>query len=376
MIDTVILSVAKSRTQDYMLDGGGVSDWVRISRAAGHEKYVKNPTKAHLESGHYYPRLTWHRRKRDKIAWESNIYIEFSCAKLIYLNNVDELCDSQFSDVVRTLKKRIEEMGIGISVRDLTYAQVRVVHYSKNIPLTDGYTSQYVISELGKINLNKRFDLTKARYMNDGQSLCAYSQSHSVIIYDKIADLARGKKRAIDRDQTPLQLSLFHSFSMMPVPPEILRIEARLSQKVKMNALFKKIGISEHPTFKQVFSSARSKKVLTHYWETMLTGNMAVLFAHLPTIKDLLKQIQLSHIRIKPKEAIYRTGLIWLMRDGSGARELRSVLTKHANYQTWYRIAKAARETGDALGKFKPRAWYEQIRKALDIFLPYKINGP
>jgi len=371
MIDTIILSIPKERTVMLDLTTNGVPSWNLQARTQAYEKLVKNPSARDIQSGLYFPRLTGYKRKSGKFTFETKIKIEFSAPKLLYQNNLDELMNSQFEEIVETLRDRLYRMGVVVAEQYLREAPVMAVHYSKNIELQNGYTSQYVINELGKINLNKHFDLTRARYMNDGQSLYAYAQSHSLVIYDKIADLNRGKKRSIDKEQTTYQLELFKTLTETK---EILRMEVRLSQKQKMNSLFKKLGFEENPTFKDVFEIRKSKAVLSHYWNTMMSGNINILFGHSLTPKDLLQQILMANNTVKPKEAIYQAGLVLALKEGGGMRELRSILAKRATDRTWYRIATDAKKIGIALANLKPRDWYEQINDSLARFEPFHLS--
>ncbi len=360
MIDTVILTVPKSKAILLDLTGRGVPPWDLQKRGKGFEKYVKNASKKDEESGLYFPRLAEIRRQK-----ETNIKIEFSAPKLLYQNNLEELRDSDFERVVDILDDRLKQMGVAFPIDALRNAAVRSVHYSKNIELTGGYTSQYVIRELGKINVNKRFDLTRAKYTNDGESMCIYTIAHSFVIYDKIADLAKDKKRAIDQDQTPYQTSLFKELKR---EKEILRLEVRLSQKRKMDAVFKELGFATDPTFRDVFSTKKSKKVVNHYWEKMIEGQSIHLFTHSLTPKGLLGQILLARKGAKGKTAVYLTGLLLLARDENGVRELRSMLGKKSDDRTWYRIAKDLRQIAADLEKTQPREWYEQVKTALSTY--------
>lgn len=371
MIDTVILSIPKDKTQMIDMSAHGVAGWDLQSKTTAYKKFVKNPSLKDMESGLYFPRLTGYKRKAGKYEWDATIKIEFSAPKLIYQNNIDELSNEQFGAVVGALQDRLARMGIGVAVADLELADVMAVHYSKNVLLTGGFTSQYVIGELNKINLNKRFDMTRARYINDGQSLYAYTEMHSLVVYDKIADLTRGKKRSIDREQTPYQLSLFTPPAKKPEPLEIIRFEVRLSKKRKLNSLFPKLGFAEKPSFKDVFTSEKSEKILMYYWDTMLNGNMSMLFAHSFTSKELLKHILLTDRKMKAKEAVYLTGLVTLLQDGNGARELRTALAKHTDNRTWYRMASDARDIGAAFSKLKPRDWHAQVQRALKSYKPF-----
>jgi hypothetical protein len=373
MIDTIILSVPRDKATMLDLSSRGVSGWDLYSRTRAYDKFTKNPSAKDKEYG-YFPRLTGYRRKKGKLEWDSTIKIEFSAPKLIFENNLDELVDKHFSQVLETLHERMVQMGVVISKKELRKAPATAVHYSKNIKLQNGYTSQYVISELNKINLNKCFDLTRARFMNDGQSLYAYSQSHSFVIYDKVADLKRGKKRSIDREQSRKQLSLFGPLTSGPDPEEILRMEARLSQKRKLNSLFNKLGFEKDPTFEEVFDSKKSQAVLQDYWETMISKNSMVLFSPVNDNKDLLKQVLLTDRKMKGKEAIYKTGLLILLREGNGIRELRTLLSKNINDRTWYRMSSDIKEIGVSLSKLRPRDWYKQINQELRSYKPFNID--
>ncbi|MBI3572482.1 hypothetical protein HY091_03055 [Candidatus Kaiserbacteria bacterium] len=365
MIDTIILTLPRDKATMLDLTGRGVPRWDLQARTKTYEKYVKNASSKDEEGGLYFPRLTGFKRAMGKLAWQSSLKIEFSAPKLLYQNNLDELRDTDFERVLEALDDRLKQMGVAFPLDLLRNASVSSVHYSKNIELEDGYTSQYVISELGKINMNKRFDLTRARFMNDGQSLYLYTVAHSFVLYDKIADLAKGKKRAIDKDQTPYQTSLFQELKR---EKEILRLEVRLSQRRKMNALFKELGFGTDPTFRDVFSKAKSKKVLNHYWDTMVAGNSMQLFTHAYTPKDLLKRILVARKGAKGKTAVYLTGLLLLARDENGLRELRSILDKRNDDRTWYRLAADARDIADNLYKMRPREWYGQVKRALSSY--------
>src|SRR3989344_40803 len=228
MIDTIILAIPRNKVVVLDETARGVPSWDLQSRTNNYRKYIKNPSLKDKASGLYFPRLTGYHRKNGKLGWTAMLKVEFSASKLLFNNNLDEPANDQFSAMVNALLDRLERMAVRVQRHDLETVEVRAVHYSKNIELTGGYTSQYVISELAKINLNKRFDLTRTRFMNDGQSLCGYTKAHSFVIYDKVADLKKNSKRAIDKDQPLYQMSLFSSLNN---PREILRLEVRVSEK-------------------------------------------------------------------------------------------------------------------------------------------------
>ena len=344
MIDTVILSIPCLQT--IKIDESG---WLTMSGPSGMKRLIKNPS----AQDDYSPRLTIYGRKSKEAEWNLYLKIEFSVPKLIFGNNLEELTNDQFNDVIKTLQNRLNKMGVVIPEDILRKAEVKAVHYSKNLKLEDGYTAQYVISELGKVNLTRRFDFTKVQYINEGQSLTAYSKSHSIIFYDKIADLENGE---------------------VPQPrPEILRMEVRLSQSRKLNSVFKQLGLIGHPSFEEVFSSEKSLIILNHYWNSIVKNYGPVLFSSPLKSLDLLTQILITHRGIKPKEAIYRTGLVLLGQE-SGLRALRATTERHARDSPWSRRMADFRETTGHINTFRPRDWYVQIQNGLKSYQPYRIR--
>lgn len=369
MIDTICLLIPKDKLLFLSENNGPV--WNLQSHTEEYDKFVRNPTKLQKESSNYYPRLTGYKRKyRD----ERNVKIEFSIPKIIYNNNLDEVEENQFDEVVNALKNRLREMGIVATENAIKKARVSSVHYSKNIILEDGYTVNQVISELNKIDLRKTFDFAKARFINDGQSLYLHTTSHEFTIYDKLADMKKDKKRAIDKDQTMIQRTLFNQIEKKKILSEVLRFEVRLGKKVKMDSLLEKLGYSKHMSFEELFKKEISQKVVTHYWETLITERNLGLFTIQSSDKDILRSVYKAMPKIKPNRAIYLTGLLLLAKDGNGMRELRSILEKKSNSRTWFRIAKDVKELSSSLPSNLVRGWVKQIDTALLNYIPLRIE--
>jgi len=374
MIDTIIISIPKSAVKN-AIDSSNVSlGWAQQAQTNYYSKFIKNPSKRDIESGFYFPRLTGINRSINGVI-DAFIKVEFSIPKLIYLNNLDEVSENDFDQIINTLKDRLLTMGIFVQEKYLRRAPVTAVHYSKNILLTNGYTSQFVLSELNKIDVRKSFDLTKTRFMNDGESFCIYANSHSFVIYDKIADLKKYLKKSIDKDQTKYQKSLFDSIDKKDLY-EVLRLEIRISQKRKLNSLFKKLGLKENPTFEDAFKISISKTVVQYYWNTLINNNSGLLFGSFIGPKDILKQIFIANPKLKSKQAVYFAGLISMTKDGNGMRELRSILGKYSDDRTWYRTKEDINYISDLLKRIRPRDWFDQIEKALKDFETFKRNGP
>lgn len=365
MIDTICLLIPKDQMR-YLSE---VSSWELYSKTEQYAKFVRNPSKAEKDTGKYFPRLTGYKRR---FSYEANVRMEFSVPKLLYLNNLDELQEKDFPAVLDALQDRLKTMGVIVTKSVLQNAPVSSVHFSKNIVLQDGYTVSHLISEMNKVNLRKSFDFAKTRFVNDGQSLYAHTTSHQLVIYDKVADLAKDKKRAIDKDQTLYQRNLFSELNKEDEPQEIIRFEIRLSQKQKMNKVLEDLGYLKNPSFKAVFNTEMSKKVVTDYWKKLIKERNLGLFSISVSIKDVLRTLFLADKKLKPKQAIYLLGLFMLAKDENGMRQLRTIIAKRSHDRTWYRIAKDMQEASELITKNKLRDWVTQIDKALQEYTPYK----
>lgn len=369
MLDTVVLSIPmpENELQRRHLDGSSI--WSLQGRKAAFDTYIRE---APVPDGSYFPKVTAFRRKSSNGSWGVSLRIEFSAPKILYGNNIEELTEDQFEEVAVILHGKLTQLGLTIEIKDLNGASVRAVHYSRNVEVVDGYTAMYAIGEIGKINLNSRFDLARTRYMNDGQSLCMYTRSHSFVIYDKVADLLRGKGKAIDVTQSKADGELAVKMN----GTELLRFEVRLCEKRKMNSVLRKNGFTENPTFRDVFSANISVAILQQYWGTLVAGQGHVLFAHAPTPKDVLKYLLLAKPKVVAREAIFLTGLLLLIRDGNGIRELRTLLRRHMVDRTWYRMAAQIKQVEAEMATLQPRGWYGQITSALQTYKPFRTSEP
>lgn len=368
MLDTVILTIPRG---SYRLRPEAFTPNANILKMSGNYlvKCVNNPTASDKKEGTYKPRLTLMKRMTRKGS-EIPLKIEFSVAKMLHGNNVAEVEEKDFEKVISALHEAMLEMSVGVSKEDLRNAKVSAFHPSKNIELAKGYTSSFVITELHKIDVSKKMDLNRDSFRNSGHSLQFYTNSHSLVVYDKVQDLKKPDKRAMDKDQNAVQMSLFDVLTKTE-KKEILRIEARLAKKVKMNATLKTLGFATDPTFKDVFKKDLCKKVLLNYWNELITSKNLFLFDVESNPKKTLDTIFKNKPKTKPKDAIYLVGLRVLSKEG--IRDTRSVIERYATARTWYRIAEDLKFLDEISGK-NYHGWVKQIKDALDVFKPYRLS--
>lgn len=174
----------------------------------------QNPTRHEFLKGKYKPRLTLQKRINAQGSFDLVLKVELSLPKLLFGNNVDELCYKDFPAIIQKLVIILQEMGIATTTQSLEQAPLSSVHYAKNIPLTDGSTPYHFINKIKEANIKISLDTNQTDYRNDGHSYKWHCNSYEVVFYDKIQDLEKAKKsskRSIDKDSA-LQHSLFPFF--------------------------------------------------------------------------------------------------------------------------------------------------------------------
>jgi len=281
MIDTVILKI-KYGEFEILSPSAFAPNADSFFKHGVIKKATNYPTKKDYLTS-YKPRLELCRvvsRKNPEII----LKVEFSAPKILFNNNLYEVEENDFLKIIDRLQEKIASMGVFIKKQALINAPVTAFHASKNIMLSDGYTSTYVLRELSKISLPKKFDLTKFIYKNGGQSLQYYSRAHSLVFYDKLADLSKGyNSRPFDSENYQKYSKELEKITKTENKNarEILKIEARLSTKRKMNEILDILGFPKNPVFKDVFKTKVCKKTLEHYWQSLIEEKNYFLFSRI-----------------------------------------------------------------------------------------------
>lgn len=327
---------------------------------------VNNPTAEDHKAGRYMPCMTLIKRpgKRGGIF----LKVQFSAAKMLFGNNVNELVEHDFNKVVFALGRKMFDMGVATTKTALADASISSFHPAKNIVMSNGYTTNFVIRELEKINLTQRMDLDKSNYRNVGHSVQYYANSHALVFYDKRYDLVKPEKRAIDKDQNSLQASLFDDLYGNGI--ELFRMEARPVEKRKMNKILAEVGSKKDPTFAEIFSSALCQKILLKYWREMVHDQNLFLFGIEGGSQALYRGILKKHPTMYSREGIYLVGLNTLAKDKDGIRGLRRLVDdKNKSARTWYRVSKDFKKLQHL--PFETHGWVSQIECALRDFKPF-----
>lgn len=364
MLDTVILNIP--RGSYYVLIPERFTPPVRLDyQKSFYTKFMQNPTAEDKRLGIYKPRLTIN--KRGSVA---PLKVEFSVEKLLKGNNLEEAVENQFNDLINALAIKLWDMGVAVHQEVLEAAEVVSFHPSKNIPIDSGYTAMGIIKELGKVNLTEKLDLTKTNFRNSGHSLQYYSKSHSLVFYDKILDLQKSENRAIDTDLRLQQLNLL-DFMQQKSKPEILRMEVRLSEKIKMKAVLSALGLPSNPSFKDIFRNEVCQKVLLYYFNTYILPSLFV-FDLDNNPQSNLSRILRANPKTKPVKALYLLGLQTVSKD-KGIKELRKLIEPKNSLRTWQRIASDLKLVNNVADLKHSHSFIRDIKQALEKFIPYRF---
>lgn len=329
----------------------------------------QNPTKKELRNGIYKPRLTLTRRINHTGRNEATMKIELSLPKLLFGNNFDELCDSDFEAVAKKLQQRLKEMGVLVFYPVLIDAPVSAIHYSKNIILTDGTTPNYHITKIKEANISLALDTNQSDFRNEGHSFKYHANSYEVAFYDKIKDIETAKKsekRAIEKDNT-MQLRLFENRRKAF---EVLRMEIRLNKRQKIRQILKKVGYEYEIVFQHLFSSMLSQAVLLYYLDDLESRRPVIIDYQTSSPKALLADLIINNPTLGPVKTLQLFGLK-LAVDSIGIRGLRAMLKK-SSARSWYRLM--AESMKISLPK-NPVSTFLVIRQSLDTFEAVKLNA-
>ena len=334
----------------------------------GYTPSKQNPTPAELKNGIYKPRLTLTKRMNGYRNYEVTLKIEFSLPKLIFGNNFDELEDKDFEPIVEKLRLILKDMGVIVFTAKLKEALVSAVHYSKNIPLTDGSTPYQYIKRIAEANIKLSLDVNQTDFRNDGHSYKWHCNSYEVAFYDKLKDLRTAKiseKRALESDNS-IQLNLFNT-QPISKPFEVLRMEVRLGTRRKIRQILKSIGLDIEPTFKSLFNSQISQTILLCYLHEMESRRPTLLDYQNGKPKELLADLIINNPKLGPKRTLQLFGLKQAM-ELVGMREIRVLFNKYTD-RSWYRLVADANKIKLPIAK----DIFGTIRTHLTEFKPLKL---
>jgi hypothetical protein len=373
MIDTAILEIAISRSAilNPKRFNPIIEDW--LLEQFGYRSFKNNPTAEDKQKWGYCPRLTLYKRGAILV-----LKLEFSVTKMFNRadDNVNEIGDDDFGGVVSRLRDVVEGMGVSLTIEQIEQADPQVYHPAKNIILSDCYSPTFVIGELKKVDISRKFDIDCKQYRNGGEVLQLYSNLHSLCLYDKQRDDKKPVKRAVEKDRPAfIQRSLFEEQSLRKV--EILRMEARLRKK-KMLEIFEKVGyMNPKPTFKDIFSRDLSRKILQYYWRYFFEDD-AFLFDARNNPTKILNMVCAKYEgkKIGLDKTLAIACLVICAKDEDGMTGVRNIIEFYKPKNNWSKTKKWLHDFKADYDKANLYGFIKDIETQLDEFKPFRIEKP
>ena len=322
----------------------------------------------------YKPRITLvsklKSQKNYKNKPEKNLKIELSLPKLLFGNNFEELQYKNRFEIFSKLVNVLKEMGITATIEAIANASVSAIHYSKNIPFTDGATPYHFINKIKQTNVKLSLDVNQTDYRNDGHCYKWHCNSYEIVFYDKIKDLEKSKtseKRALEKENK-IQLNLLNNLKKQKKLKkfEVFRMEIRLNKRQKIKQLFKKLNIKADLIFKKLFKPAISKKILLHYLDELENKRPILLDYKTSNEKALLADLIFNNPALGPKKILQIYGLKHAL-DVMNIGELRQMFSAY-NKRSWDRLIADTNK----IKLPKVESSFGVIRKHLEKFKPLK----
>lgn len=332
MIDTVVMTIPPMgfKILDYDAfnpSARGIFEPPYYKLSHGYINCVQNPSKNDKEQKVYKPRLTISKRLFCG-GYSVVLKIEFSVPKLLFNNNFQELENSDFDDVVRTLRMRLYEMSVLVSDDVLRKADITAIHYGKNIVLNSA-TSSLVIKMLKKFDVSQRLDEGDTDFRNDGQAIRFHTNAYELSFYDKMKDLEKAnvsEKRAFESDNY-IQYDLFTSQERMK--NEILRMEVRLNNRKKIAETLRRIGVNPKSVqFDNLFHKEIARRCLIHFWDKMIAPSQNLIL--LSEDDAVVTYSKIKSLGFTDTKALNALGMLTLIKS-DGVRAFKQMQAKGAN---------------------------------------------
>ncbi len=275
--------------------------------------------------------------------------IDVSLPKLLYGNNLQEICDYDISLILNKLYNVLLEMGIKTNVAALFQAHIVRFHSCKNIILPKGVSTQLVVSNVAKISFGSRLGNGHTAYLNGGHCARFHTNEYEIAVYDKIADIRQMRlspKRCVD-DESHRECQNIDIEKLGDL--QVFRIEIRLNNGKVLRRKLAEIGITfekDHIiTFRDMFKSDISRKLNTHFWKKICKAGYPLYFQQDNTESILLK---LGDAKLLKKFEFI--GMAKVIND-CGAPYVKRLIGKNATAQKLFNLVKEYRPENRTLLK-------------------------
>lgn len=343
MIDTVKIQIPFSSQPKWVTEARLFSN---LDATKGVFVAYNNPSSTYKKLGIYQPRLTYTERPKGNYIKSYQLAIEFSAPKLLFNNNFTELKDTDFDTVIEQLKEVLRKTyGVWLFPHQLAKAQVGKIDYSKNIVFDDRTPVSTITEILRKADISRRYDTQHTDFKNGGHVYHIHTNALDIAFYDKVADLRQTKvseKRSYEKNGYT-QLNLLDELEKQKTV-SVARLEIRINGVAKLRKELNVIGVdSTDLTFRHLFSTATSRKVLLRHWKNIFDELPKGPFAVIGTVEQNLIAYKQAYPYAKPAETSFAVMLAMIRKDHADERYVRNVIEELFGKHVYYRYKRCGR---------------------------------
>lgn len=256
MIDTIKLMITDYKIGDYSLFKEYKTNYIKeffdnpISKCFELKSFLKP-----IKDGVYRPKLflmshiNSYRRYKNAL-----LFIEFSAPKLLFNNNLTEVKESNYEDIVNKLIDKLNDLKITVTKETIENAFLKRIDCSIDIILPQDSNCKDII----KIINETEYPRTNKIYFQ-GKFVKFHSKTLSIIFYDKLEEM---------KEHSAIAPNFSEIISMSE--HRILRIEIQIkrdygiNKKLANNILGLDLPKETKLTFKQVYKENVFKKVFEY----------------------------------------------------------------------------------------------------------------
>lgn len=224
-------------------------------------------TKAYLPDVRYmdYP------NPNPKVAGRYYVYrITVSIPKLMYGNNILEVSEAQFDEVVRLLYSELVFLALptDISEEAIRSAKVIRVDFGKNVILPSSVSMRQLGDVLARSEHRLNSKYAQVQYRN-GDLYREHIKERATIVYDKLAEFNANityTRGSVDKLMVAAKKAKLF---------QMIRVETQIETTRQLKAELRSLKLDNRKTtFSDVFKESLAKQILSKYWGN-ITKNLS-----------------------------------------------------------------------------------------------------
>lgn len=375
MIDTITIEIECSPNlteQNFPLKSEWDKKYQRdkYGRVALHHNVVLDWPKKAMEKWSYLPKVKYmnypDRSVKTGNHRRSGYWVTFSAPKLLYGNNIEEVIEEQFDEVVDLLYEQLRALNLPIEITKtaIERARVRRIDYGKNTMIAELVPMGQFCDMLMHSEHVHRSKYTQIQYWH-GYGYKENIKHRSIIIYDKLAEFSSNTKNPANvREQFFLSAEKAHLF-------QIFRLEVQIQNSTQIALELKQFGLSgDNLSFGNIFSEEIAHTLLMKYWKNIIK--------RISPEKDPFSKDQLlttfNNMVIKgsktPQGLFAAFGLSYLAAQ-CGLENVKDIFYKAYDSQAWSRIRKLYEEPKLDKGLY---SFISSMEKIIDTMEPLQFG--